>query len=175
MVLTVNDEKHPGKVAGVFEQESSAQAAVNLLKSKGDFTAEEVALVVPKDESFAQKVEPDDKGIGRTLITSHLRFGAVGLALGLIVAAILSQYGPALTTSSPVMVFIALAMGGTFLGLMLAGLMTLRPDHDGVINKTRQATNNHQWTVIVQTKNDDQNKRARELLGSAALSVSDTF
>lgn len=175
MNLKVNDEKHPGKVAGVYAQESGAQQAIHLLRNEGGFSAEEVNLVPPDDTNFDEKIEPDDKGIGRTLLGSHIILGGCGLAVGLILAAILSVYGPVLTTSSPTMVFIGLATLGTFFGLLVAGLVSLRPDHDGLINDTRHATNNQQWTVIVQTKDDEQQKQAKQLMQGSAVSVSHSF
>lgn len=175
MKLNVIDEKHPGKVAGVYGRELSAKQAIKLLRSEGGFSAQEVNLVSPNDAHFAEKIEPDDKGIGRTLLRTHLIFGSLGLVLGLILAAILAQFGPALTTSSPVMVYIALAPLGASMGLLVAGVTSLRPDHDGLINKTRHATNHDQWTVVVQTKDDAHKEQAKQLMQSSAISISDTF
>ncbi|WP_340676559.1 hypothetical protein [Paraglaciecola sp.] len=77
-------------------------------------------MVPPNDTHFAEKIEPDDKGIGRTLLRSHIIFGCLGLGLGLglglILATILTLFGPALTTSSPVLVFISLTSLGIFIG-----------------------------------------------------------
>ena len=175
MNLNVIDENHPGKVAGVYGRELSAQQVMKLLRNEGGFSAQEVNLVPPNDVHFAEKVEPDDKGIGRTLLRSHLIFGGIGLALGLILATILTQFGPVLTTSSPVMVFISLASLGTFIGLLVAGITSLRPDHDGLINATRHATNNQQWTVVVQTKDNVQKEQAKQLMQDSAISITDTL
>ena len=175
MNINVMGESHPGKVAGVYAESLSAKQAIKLLCNKGGFKLHEINLVPPNDAHFAEKVEPDDKGIGRTLLASHLVFGSIGLVLGLMFATILTLFGPALTTSSPLMVFIALAPMGAFIGLLVAGIMSLRPDHDGLIKQTRHATNHQQWTVVVQTKGHEQKERAKRLMQGSALSISDTF
>jgi hypothetical protein len=175
MKLKVIDERHPGKVAGVYDHESNAHEAMKLLREVGGFSAEEVDLIAPNDAHFGSKVEPDDKGIGRGLLGSHIIFGGGGLILGLILATFLSLYGPVLTTSSPVMVFISMATLGTFAGLLVAGLISLRPDHDELINDTRHATNHNQWTVVVQIKDDSQKDHAKQLMQGSAVSISDTL
>lgn len=175
MKFHVIDERHSGKVAGVYEQEVSAQQAIQDLKDKGGFSSEEVSLIPPNDPKFGQKLEPDSRGIGQTLLKSHLIFGSYGLVVGLVIAALLTIYGPTLTTSNPQMVFIALAPAGTFVGLLIAGLVTLRPDHDALINQTRQATSHNKWTVVVQTKDDQQITRAKQLMQDSAESLADSL
>lgn len=175
MTLHVIDEGHPGKIAGVYTQESGAKRAINLLQNEGGFTADEVALVAPNDVDLGKKIEPDDQGIARTLLGSHVILGICGLVFGLIMAGILSVFGPALTTSSPVMVFIALPTLGAFIGLLVAGAVSLRPDHDPLINQTRDASSHHKWTVVVQIKDDEQIQRAKKLMQISASSVVETL
>ena len=81
MTLHIIDEGHPGKVAGVFEQKSSAQQAINALQNEGGFSKEEVNLIAPNDANFGEKVEPDNKGIARTLLGSHIILGCGGLVV----------------------------------------------------------------------------------------------
>ena len=175
MTLHIIEEGHPGKIAGVYTQEAGAKHAINLLQNAGGFSADEVTLVAPNDVNFGEKIEPDNKGIARTLLGSHIILGACGLVFGLIIAGILSLYGPALTTSSPVMVFIALPTLGAFIGLLVAGAVSLRPDHDPLINQTRDATNHHKWTVVVQIKDDAQIQQAKKLLQASATTVTETL
>ena len=175
MTLHIIDESHPGKVAGVFEQKSSAQQAVNALQNEGGFSSEEVDLIAPNDANFGEKVEPDNKGIAGTFLGSHIILGCGGLVVGLILAGVLSVFGPALTASSPLMVFIALPTLGVFIGLLIAGIFSLRPDHDGIINQTRDATNHHQWTVVVQVKDDVQIQKVKKLMQASAKSLAESF
>lgn len=175
MTLHVIDEGHPGKIAGVYEQEAKAQQAINLLRDQGGFSADEVALVAPNDVNLGKKIEPDDQGIARTLLGSHVILGICGLVFGLVMAGILSLFGPALTTSSPLMVFIALPTLGAFIGLLVAGAVSLRPDHDPLINQTRDASRQHKWTVVVQIKDDKQIQQAKKLMQTSASSVVETL
>ena len=175
MTLHIIEEGHPGKIAGVYTQESGAKHAIHLLQSEGGFSADEVTLVPPNDANFGEKIEPDNKGIARTLLGSHIILGVGGLIFGLIMAAILSLYGPTLTTSSPLMVFIALPTLGVFIGLLAAGAVALRPDHDPLINQTRHATNHDKWTVVVQTKDHEQRQQAKKLMETSATSIAETL
>jgi hypothetical protein len=48
--------------------------------------------------------------------------------------------GPAFATSSPVMMLSAAAILGAFIGLLIAGAISIRPDHEQSINSARHAT-----------------------------------
>lgn len=47
MNLNVIDEKHPGKVAGVYERELSAKQAIKLLRSEGGFPLKKLIWFLP--------------------------------------------------------------------------------------------------------------------------------
>ena len=70
-----------------------------------------------------------------TLVRSHAILGCVGLLVGLGVgmAAIVLPWPAA--ASSPVFTLLFAAIIGAFLGMIAAGLLTLRPDHGLVIRR----------------------------------------
>lgn len=175
MDMNVIDEKHPSKVAGVFDSEQSAMAAQDKLINQGQFKAEDIDIVHPDDANISEKIEPHDSGIAKTLVNSHIVFGIVGLVIGLLLALVLVMIGPDMFKSSPLMVFFALAFVGGLLGLMFAGAFALRPDQDPLITDTVEATHEHRWSVMVQIDNDDANERAQKLMEETALSVSHTL
>jgi hypothetical protein len=64
---------------------------------------------------------------------------------------------------------------GTFVGLLFAGLLSLRPDHDPLINDTVTASRHNLWTLIVQTDGRKNLKKAHQLINPTAVSVTETF
>ena len=175
MNLNVIDEQYPGKVVGVYNREASAKKMAEQLISEGGFLTEQLSVVRPDDGNFAGKLEPDSKGIGRTLLKSHLILGSAGLVVGLLVASLLIIIGSPFAASSPVMMLSSAAILGTFLGLLVAGAISLRPDHDGPINSARHASHHHQWSVVVQTKDHEQIEQARKLMQPSAVKLSESL
>ncbi|MBU2880225.1 MULTISPECIES: HPP family protein [Alteromonadaceae] len=175
MNLKMNEEHHPGKVVGVFEDESTAKKTAEILITKGGVSSDEVAVVSPKDKQFAKKIEPETKQIGRTLLASHIMLGLIGLVIGLLVASSLIISGIQFAVSSPIMLMIATGTLGTFMGLLVAGAASLRPDHDSVVNEVRQGRKNNQWSVVVQTKDKKDIQRAKQLMKGSAVKLAETF
>lgn len=164
-------ESFPHKVSAQFDSQESAERAVQLLMDNASLPREQINVVHPHDPHIARKIEPEVKGIARTLVKSHLVLGVGGLVLGLVVAAILTTVGPTLTRSSPLFTFIALGFLFPAFGLMLAGLISLRPDHDPLIAKARTATNSGQWTVIAHCTTTEQQERVTETINPAAQTL----
>ena len=175
MAVNVIDEQQPAKVAAVFNNEAEARAAREELMNDGNFNAKAVNIVTPGDGNLSKKIQPESKGIAGTIIKSHGILGVVGLLAGLIAASILIAAGPTFTQSSPPLTYFALGFVGLLIGMMIAGAITLRPDHDPLTNKTINASQQHQWTVIVQTNDRDSNQLAKQILQNKAQSVSETI
>ncbi len=179
MKLHVIEEKKPGKVGGVFESEAAAKNAVKSLVSEGAINLQNIELVEPKDRSdhpLGHKIEPEDRGTARALAKSHLVLGVVGLLAGLLLSTVLVTVGPQLTRSNPLFTFIPLTLICVFLGLLLAGLISLRPDHDHLINKSRKMVKSGRWSVVVHTTNTEEKQRAKNVMKKkAAKSVAETI
>ncbi len=175
MAVNVIDEQKPAKVAAVFDNEAEARAAREELINDGNFNAKTVNIITPGDDNLSKKIQPESKGIAGTIIKSHGILGVVGLLVGLIAASILIAAGPTFTQSSPLATYFALGFVGLLIGMMIAGAITLRPDHDPLTNKTIKASQQHQWTVIVQTDSHDTNQLAKQILQNKAKSVSETI
>ncbi len=71
---------------------------------------EQISTVSPEDKDFEHKLEPNSKGIGQTVLSSHLILGFVSSEVGLIIAGVLMTIDPAFATSSPVMMLAAVAI-----------------------------------------------------------------
>ncbi|QBM16906.1 hypothetical protein MARI_10050 [Marinobacter sp. JH2] len=163
-------EKFSHKIATEFEDERAANKAVDALNSAG-MSASQIKVVRPDDPDMARKVEPEVQGVARSLINTHITFGSVGLVIGLILATVLVLVGPTLTQSSPLMTYIAFGFLCPVLALLVAGVISIRPDHDPFIEKTRKAQNVGRWTVVVHCESSDQQKVAKEAMGSDIQSL----
>jgi hypothetical protein len=156
-------------VAATFaDRLSAADAAAEL---RADMPQTEVDLVRPRDADFARKMEPESQGIWRTATRSHLVLGPAGLVLGAAVAATLVTLGWPAAASSPMLATLFFATLGLFAGLMLAGLLTLRPDRGRVTLSIRRRNRAGQWAVVAHPTSPAQLQRAIVRLRKAGCTV----
>jgi hypothetical protein len=83
--------------------------------------------------------------------------------------------GTAFATSSPVMMLSTAAILGAFIGLLIAGAISMHPDHEQPIYSARHVTHHHQWSVAVQTKVHHQIEKAKKIMQLAAIKLSESF
>jgi len=153
-------ENYSHKISAEFDSQVAAERGVESLESLGIPLAQ-IRIIQPNDPGMAQKVEPETQGIARSMVKAHVRFGLIGLVVGLAVAGLLVTVGPALTRSSPLMTFIALGFLFPVLALLLAGAVSLRPDHDLVIEKARMTKDDGRWTVVAHCDSLEQQTLAK--------------
>ncbi|WP_157272025.1 hypothetical protein [Azohydromonas aeria] len=138
-------------VAAVFDDPDEAeQVAATLRHDAGLHTA----VIHPGDDRATRKLEPEQRGIWRTLLRSHALFIPAGALVGVVVALGLIFAGWPAALESPFFAMLFLAMMGAFFGGMLAGLLTLRPDHGVVIRRVRTALARGGHAVVVHPMNE---------------------
>lgn len=164
----VSGENYSHKVTVEHDSQVAADRTIRSLTDTAGLPLSQIRLVEPHDPDLANKVEPETKGIARLLVRAHVGLGLTGLVVGLVAAAVLVGIGPAVTRSSPVMTFIALGFLGPILGLLLAGVISLRPDHDPMIEKTRKATSAGRWTVVAHCVSIEQQNLVQDTIGHSA-------
>lgn len=175
MEIEIQDEKHTGRVAAVFGSEQAANAAKQKLIEHGKINPGVISIVKPDDSQLSKKIEPESHGIAKTLVKSHVWLGLAGIIIGVIIATILVTVGPDIAQTSPLLIYIVFVFFGAVLGLMLAGGISLRPDHDPLITQTVEASQEHHWSVIVQTDDQDDINLVKKLLEKSAIEVSETL
>lgn len=153
-------ENYSHKISAEFDSQTAANSAAESLESAGIPLAQ-IRVIQPHDPKMGGKVEPDDQGIARSLVNAHVKFGLIGLVGGLVLAGVLVAIGPALASSSPVMTFIALGFFGAIVALLIAGAVSLRPDHDLLIEKARIASDAGYWTVVAHCVSTEQQELAK--------------
>ena len=163
---SLTGEISDSKVAAVFSQESIARQVAMEVRESLDLQYSQVQVVTPQDTSPGRKMEPEGRGIFRTIIIAHYKLGLVGLGVGAVVFIVMYSMGLAAVTSSPGL-SAALILGyGAIFGLMAGGLVSLRPDHTPYVNKVNDALEEGSCAVVVHAFDTDQRDRAAEVLSS---------
>ncbi|MDK8464825.1 hypothetical protein [Marinobacter sp. SS13-12] len=162
MSLTGEQEGH--KVAAVFDTETEAKGAAKALCEGTSLTDDQVAVLSPRDRHTGSELEPEDQGIWHTLVRSHVGLGAGGAVTGFIVFLILSALGIGFIAQNAVVAASVLAALGLMLGLLLAGAVTIRPDHTPYLMKAQSALSKGKYVLTVHASSTQQLQEAKSLL-----------
>lgn len=151
------------RMAATFDAGDTAQQCAKQIKASG-LQASQVKLIGPDDKRWGHKVEPEDSGIARTLVRSHLVLGGAGFVVGLIAWGALYALNVGLLRGAPVGSLIAFLFFSTAAGLMLGGFVAMRPDHE-VVNVTVQtALEKGKWTLVIHPKDQQQAESVKNTL-----------
>jgi hypothetical protein len=105
------------------------------------------------------------------IVISHVRLGLVGALVGLLAVLVLWSLGVGLPGRSPLLVGALAMFFGLIAGLLLGGLVSLRPDQDAYIHATRRAIKRGYTSVVVHALNRDQRNRAAQFLSGRGAQV----
>lgn len=161
------------QVAAVFDSEASARASISEVEEATDVEDRQVTIVNPSDTNFSEKLEADSQKLGKHMWYAHLLLGAAGLLIGLFVGWLLVNFGPALTQNNPLFTYIAMISPGIFVGLFVAGLISLRPDRSEIIDTVRHAIRRKHYAVIINMKKHQSVKTVSEVLSRKSHKVVD--
>ncbi|AXR06448.1 hypothetical protein [Salinimonas sediminis] len=159
------------QIAAVFETEQDARESVSALTTTAHIDAQQITLIDPQDSDFGRKIEDDSNKLGKHMWRAHLWLGAFGLALGLAVAWALVNFGPQLTQNNPLFTYIAMISPGIFVGLFVAGLISLRPDRSEIIDTVRHALRRKHYAVVVNLRKNQSAAKISELLSHRSHKV----
>ena len=122
-------EQSVTKVVGLYGTQNDAEAAAAQARALQGMLPTQVRLLGPQDakvshrEFFGRTLEPEQRGIFRTLFKAHAITGGVGAVIGLLLYAWLYSTGQPMVASSPVVAFIVFLNFGTVFGLIVGGLI----------------------------------------------------
>ena len=170
-------EKSLTKVVGLFANKNEADAAAtNVLKAQGMFGGQ-ARVLGPQDakishrDLFGRTLEPEQRGIFKTMFFAHSITGLAGALAGLLLFAWFYQGDQPMVVSSPLLAFIAILGFGITFGLLLGGLIAMRPDHVWLITKVRSALTENRWAVIVHPTDAKQTIAVKEILRQSGAEV----
>lgn len=171
----LTDEYSNHKLAAVFHSAPRARDAARSLVSRLGLGAAQVQLLAPGDPFPGRKLEPESRGILRTILVSHVRLAMAGAVVGLALFAGLHLAGVPFVTQSPVASALVLLGFSTLGGMLLGGLVSLRPDHDPYIQAARDAMRAGDTTVVVHAFSSEQRDEAAALLREQGAEVTSTL
>lgn len=171
----VTGELSNHKLAAVFPHEGAARAAAQAVATSLSLGAAQVQVIAPDEPHPGRKLEPESRGIARTILVAHARLGIAGAVAGLLLFVVLYLAGVAFIASSPLAAALALLFFGAIAGLLLGGLVSLRPDHDRYVGTTREAMAAGATTVVVHAFSADQRDRAADVLRARGGHVTSTL
>lgn len=152
------------QIASVFTNEKDARESVNELVKTTNISREQLTVIKPNDNEFSEKLEGDSRALGKLMWHSHLILGAAGLFVGAVVAFFLVSYGPAMTQQNPFWTYLALISPGLFTGLFVAGLLSLRPDRNLIIEKVKSAIKQNRFAIVVNLRKNQSGKEVLHVL-----------
>lgn len=168
-------ERFPHVVDAVFHDERQARDAATALAAKAGLSNEQIDVVEPNDPQRAEKLEPESSEISRTILRSHAALGVIGAVVGLILAGIMVGAGFDFAQARPGWVYGIFAVVGALIGMLGAGLVSVRLDHERVIAETRDASTHGEWTVVAHAHDENEKHRADELLKEYSRAVSQSL
>jgi hypothetical protein len=171
----VTGELSNSKVAAVFAELGAARRAAEGVAGELSLGSAQVQVIVPGEKLPGRKLEPESRGIWRTIVVAHVRLGIAGAVVGVLAFAALYASGVPFIVNSPVAAPLALLFFGAVAGLMLGGLVSLRPDHDPYVEAAREAMAEGSTTVVVHAFSSEQAGHAAEYLRAQGGEVTSTL
>lgn len=174
-------ERSVSKLAGLFDARPEAEEAATYLADVAGLRVTQLRVLGPEDAKrshrnlFGRAVEPEDAGIGRTIVRTHLAGSVVGAVLGMVLFAVLFFSEVPMIAASPVAAFLVLTGFATTFGLLVAGLLSLRPDHALMIDELRSALRARRWALVVHPTSAQQFDAAKSALQSSGAKVLTTL
>lgn len=151
-------------VAALFGQAQDARDAAEHIVRDARLPEKQVKVLGPGDPTLERKLEPEEPGIVHTLIKSHVTLGVLGLIAGLLFGGVLILAGVGWAVASPFYTVGVAAVFGAAGGMMVGGLISIRPDRSLLDAKVETAVQQGRWAVIVHPVNRGEEKRALNVL-----------
>ena len=173
--LPITGEVSNSKLVAVFDTAASAQAAASALHAGMSLQPSQVNVILPGEPKAGRKLEPESRGIWRTIVVAHYKLGVLGAIAGALVFAVMYWVGIRFIVQSPWAASLILICYGGVAGLFLGGLMVLRPDHDRYIQAARDAQDEDRAMVVIHAFSRDEAAAAGEILRAQGGEVTATL
>lgn len=171
----ITGELSNSKVAAVFPNESAARNAALGVATALSLGSAQVQVITPAEPHPGRKLEPESRGIWQTIVVAHIRLGIAGAVAGVLIFAVLYAMDIPFIVNSAVAAALVLLGFGAVAGLMLGGLVSLRPDHDRYVEATRDAMAAGNTTVVVHAFSTEQRSQAADYLRAQGGEVTSTL
>lgn len=173
--VPITGEVSSHKLAAVFDSGATARNAAAAVVEAVGLEPAQVQVIAPDEPRADARLEPESRGIWHTIVLAHLRLGILGAIAGGLVFGLLVWLGIPFIVSSPWAAGLVLVGFGGLAGLLLGGLVSLRPDHDRYILATHEAMDVDRTTVVVHAFSSQQQQAAAEFLTARGGEVTKTL
>ena len=163
------------KRAAVFETGDAARDAAAAGIAAGGVQPAQGKVISPDEPDANIKLEPEGGGIERTIVVAHVRLGILGAVVGAIAFGIMMWAGVPFVARSPLAAGLVTVVFGAVGGLLLGGLVSMRPDHDRYIHATHDAMDARRTTVVVHALSREQQQLAKAFLADRGGEVTGTL
>lgn len=160
-------ELHSTRVAAIFEDDAQARAVARRLRLELALGHRQVRVIHPRDPVPGRKLEPEVPGSRRSLLRPYLTMGGGGALVGAALFALLHATGVAMIVSSALFSLLALAFYGAVSGLLIGGLVGLRPDRDAYVHAVLDEIRHGRAAVVVHARDGEERARADAVLSAA--------
>lgn len=157
------------KVVAVFRQPEAAELAREKVKSAAGLDDRQVRVVGPHDTPWVRQPARSRDDIARAALRVQLTSVLAGLALAMSTWLVLYGLEVDVIAATPVPSFLAIALVGTMLGLVVGGAASV--ERDGATERVRQAARTGRWAVVVQPLSPAQLERALWILQATGAPV----
>lgn len=169
------NEKSSHKIAAIFPDSLAATDSARHVRQTLGLADAQVHVITPGEPHPGRKLQPESHGIFRTMLHAHAKLGIAGAVLGGLLWLVLRMIGVTLIMTTGWITLAMFIVFGAMFGLMLGGLVTLRPDHDAYIRRVREAMGEGRSAVVVHAFDTDQRDAARKLLEQRSGEVVSTL
>lgn len=145
----ITGELSNSKVAAVFPFEAVARDAAQGVAATLSLGAAQVQVITPGRSLPGRTRAPASRRVWRALGVAQVWLGVSGAVVGLLAFGTLYASDIPFIADAPVAAALVLLFSGAAAGLMLGGLVSLRPDHDGDVEAMRDAIDTADTTVVV--------------------------
>lgn len=160
-------EPYPWQVGAVFDDERAARRAAAAVRAEENLAPDQVAIFKPQDVQSPEMLNPRSRsrGIAHTLVRAHVVLGILGALGGLVVGLALLAAGVGPFASNAVFATALTTALGLVAGLLLGGLVSLRPDQDVLRLRLEKAmAEGDRWAVVVHARDHGEGSRVGQAL-----------
>ena len=171
----ISGEHFDHKLAAIFDSEPAATSWLETLSNDTSLQRSQLMVIQSGDRHPGWELEPEDRGIWKTLLRSHLWLAVAGAVLGGALCVVLMVLGVGFVSANGLTALMVFVGFGAVFGLLAGGLVTLRPDHSPYLVKAQSALRRGKIVLAVHARTHEQLEEAQRVLKGANVEVVSTF
>ncbi|SFR52854.1 Uncharacterized integral membrane protein [Marinobacter daqiaonensis] len=157
-------ERHDHKLAAKCDSEKQAKELAEALCENTTLSSGQVHVVTPDQSNPGASLEPENRGIRRTLVRSLVWMTVIGAVVGFVLYLILAAVGVNTVSDNPFFSGAAMPAYGAMIGLIVGGILALRPDHTAYAASAETSLRKGDYVVAIHAADSEQLDAAKQFL-----------